>query len=39
MISIDLVGSGLVRDVRDSHIHLPRRRLFEVGFEMRVDLD
>ncbi|HEY5078904.1 MAG TPA: DUF4127 family protein, partial [Opitutaceae bacterium] len=32
-------GSGLVRDVRVSHIHLPWRRLFEVGFDVRVDLD
>ncbi len=33
------VGSGLVRDVRVSHIHLPWRRLFEVGFDVRVDVD
>jgi hypothetical protein len=31
--------SGLVRDVLVSHIHLPWRRLFEVGFDVRVDLD
>ena len=33
------VGSGLVRDVRVSHIHLPWQRLFEVGFDVQVVLD
>ena len=33
------VGSGLVRDVRVSHIHLPWQRLFEVGFDVKVELD
>ena len=33
------VGSGLVRDVRVSHIHLPWQRLFEVGFDVEVVLD
>jgi hypothetical protein len=33
------VQSGLVRDVQVSRIHLPWRRLFEVGFDVRVDLD
>ena len=32
------VGSGLVRDVRVSHIHLPWQRLFEVGFDVEVEL-
>jgi len=32
------VASGLVRDVRVSHIHLPWKRLFEVGFDVEVDL-
>lgn len=32
------VASGLVRDVRLAHIHLPWRRLFEVGVEVSVDL-
>ena len=32
------VGSGLVRDVRVSHIHLPWQRLFEVGFDVDVEL-
>jgi hypothetical protein len=33
------VQSGLVRDVKVSHIHLPWRRLFEVGFDVKVELD
>jgi hypothetical protein len=33
------VGSGLVRDVRVSHIHLPWQRLFEVGFDVEVELN
>ncbi len=33
------ISSGLVRDVRVSHIHLPWRRLFEVGFDVRVELE
>jgi hypothetical protein len=33
------VRSGLVRDVRVSHIHLPWRRLFEVGFDVHVTLN
>jgi hypothetical protein len=33
------IKSGLVRNVKVSHIHLPWRRLFEVGFDVRVDLD
>jgi hypothetical protein len=33
------VSSGLVRDVRVSHIHLPWQRLFEVGFDVEVLLD
>ncbi len=33
------VGAGKARDVRVSHIHLPWQRLFEVGFDVRVDLD
>jgi hypothetical protein len=33
------VSSGLVRDVRVSHIHLPWQRLFEVGFDVEVVLD
>jgi len=32
------VASGLVRDVRVSHVHLPWKRLFEVGFEVEVEL-
>lgn len=32
------VASGLVRDVHVTHLHLPWRRLFEVGFDVRVDL-
>jgi hypothetical protein len=32
------IASGLVRDVRLAHIHLPWRRLFEVGLEVSVDL-
>ncbi|HMD61919.1 MAG TPA: DUF4127 family protein [Opitutaceae bacterium] len=31
------VGSGLARDVRVDHIRLPWRRLFEVGFDVRVE--
>jgi hypothetical protein len=33
------VASGLVRDVHFSHIHLPWQRLFEVGFNVEVELD
>ena len=33
------VASGLVRDVRVSHIHLPWKRLFEVGFDVEVELN
>ena len=33
------VSSRLVRDVHVSHIHLPWRRLFEVGFDVRVEVD
>ena len=33
------VSSGLVSDVRVSHIHLPWRRLFEVGFDVQVTLN
>jgi hypothetical protein len=33
------VDSGMVRDVRVSHIHLPWQRLFEVGFDVEVDLN
>ena len=33
------VASGLVRDVRVSRIHLPWQRLFEVGFDVEVDLE
>jgi len=33
------VRAKRVRDVRVSHIHLPWRRLFEVGFDVRVDID
>ena len=29
---------GLLRDVRIGHIHLSWQRLFEVGFDVRVDL-
>jgi len=32
------VRSGRARDVRVSRIHLPWRRLFEVGFDVRVDV-
>ena len=32
------VESGVVREVRVSHIHLPWRRLFEVGFDVEVEL-
>jgi hypothetical protein len=31
--------SKLVRDVRVDHVHLPWGRLFEVGFDVRVELD
>jgi hypothetical protein len=31
--------SGLVRDLHVDHIHLPWRRLFEVGFDVWIDLD
>jgi hypothetical protein len=33
------VASGLVREVRVSRIHLPWQRLFEVGFDVEVELD
>jgi hypothetical protein len=33
------IASGLVRDVRVSRIHLPWQRLFEVGFDVEVELD
>jgi hypothetical protein len=33
------VRSGLVSDVCVSHIHLPWRRLFEVGFDVQVKLN
>jgi hypothetical protein len=33
------VGSGLVRDVRVSNIHLPWQRLFEVGFDVQITLN
>jgi len=33
------VSSGLVRDVRAGAFRLPWRRLFEVGFDVAVDLD
>jgi hypothetical protein len=33
------VASGLVRDVRVSRIYLPWQRLFEVGFDVEVELD
>jgi hypothetical protein len=33
------VASGLVRDVHVSRIHLPWQRLFEVGFDVKVELD
>jgi hypothetical protein len=33
------IRSGAVRDVRVGRIHLPWRRLFEVGFDVEVDLD
>jgi hypothetical protein len=33
------IRSGLVRDVRVRQVHLPWRRLFEVGFDVRVDLE
>jgi len=32
------VSSGLVRDVRVGRVHLPWRRLFEVGFDVSVEL-
>lgn len=32
------VRSGRVRDVRVDHIHLPWKRLFEVGFDVKVSL-
>ncbi len=32
------VASGHVRDVRVGHVHLPWRRLFEVGFDVEVEL-
>jgi len=33
------VRSGLARDARVSRVHLPWRRLFEVGFDVRVEVD
>jgi hypothetical protein len=33
------VSSGLVREVCVSHIHLPWRRLFEVGFDVQIKLN
>jgi hypothetical protein len=33
------VSSGLVRDVRVANIHLPWQRLFEVGFDVEIELD
>ena len=33
------VSSRHARDVRVSHVHLPWRRLFEVGFDVRVEVD
>ncbi len=33
------VASGLVREVHVRHIHLPWRRLFEVGFDVEVELE
>jgi len=33
------VASNLVRDVRVNRIHLPWQRLFEVGFDVEVELD
>jgi hypothetical protein len=32
------VQAGLVRDVRISNIHLPWQRLFEIGFDIQVEL-
>jgi hypothetical protein len=32
------VRSGMLRDVRVSNIHLPWQRLFEIGFDVRVEL-
>ncbi len=32
------LAAGLVRDVRVRHVHLPWRRLFEVGFDVEVEL-
>lgn len=32
------IASGLVREVRVTNIHLPWRRLFEVGFDVHIDL-
>jgi hypothetical protein len=32
------VASGLVRDVRIANIHLPWQRLFEIGFDIAVEL-
>lgn len=32
------IASGLVREVRITNIHLPWRRLFEVGFDVQIDL-
>jgi len=33
------VSSGLARDVHVDRVHLPWQRLFEVGFNVRVELD
>ncbi len=33
------VSSRHARDVRVSHVHLPWRRLFEVGFDVRAEVD
>jgi hypothetical protein len=32
------VASGLVREVRVTNIHLPWQRLFEVGFDVEIEL-
>jgi len=32
------VRSGLVRDVQVSNIYLPWQRMFEVGFDVKVEL-
>ncbi|HEY5228097.1 MAG TPA: DUF4127 family protein [Opitutaceae bacterium] len=33
------VRSGLATDIQVDHVHLPWRRLFEVGFDVRVELE